>query len=182
MIHLLLLSIENSDDREFLEHIYLSYKRLMFSEIMKKVDDRWATEDILHSVVIKLIDKLQLLRTLSESQIISYVVTTSRNAALNHLRSIKKKAEIPYNDAIEGLSQDTPGIDERILYDELLRNIGSAWEKLNMRNKRVLELKYILEKPNDEIARELGIGIDSVRMVLTRARNSLKALSDSQSE
>ena len=110
-----------------------------------------------------------------------FVEGTSYGSVIQSLKLLstnRKKAEVPYDDAIEVVRQDVPGVDERMLFSELLDNIGVAWEKLDHRNRRVLELKYILEKPNEEIARELGIGTNSVRMVLTRARNSLKAILD----
>ena len=34
MIPLIILSIENDDDRAFMEDLYLSYRRLMFSELL----------------------------------------------------------------------------------------------------------------------------------------------------
>lgn len=44
------------------------------------------------------------------------------------------------------------------------------WPLLTPRNQYILRAKYILEKSSAEIAHELGIKSDSVRMALTRAR------------
>ena len=131
-----------------------------------------------HRVIIKLIGQLQLLRTLSKPKLINYITATSRNTALNHLRSVKKIAEVPYDDSIEDVRRHLPEIDEMMLYGELRDSVYSAWDNLDERNRRVLELKYVLKKPNEQIAKELGIRADSVRMVLSRARNSLKAMMD----
>jgi len=175
MIPLFILSIESPDDCEFIENLYLSYKRLMFSEILKITGDRWATEDIIQTVIVKLIGKLTLLRTLSKPKLINYIITASRNTALNHLRSLNRVIEVPYEDSIEDIAEYSSEIDNKLLIREQLENVHTAWKKLDNRNKRVLELKYVLEKTNEEISSELGIKPESVRMILTRARNSLKS-------
>jgi len=175
MIPLIIQSIESSDDREFMRDVYISYKRLMFSEIVKIVRDYWAADDILQNVIIKLIGKLQLLRTLDTPKLTNYIIVTSRNAAKNHLRSMNKTTEVSYDDEFENDKLYAPEIDERLLFRELHKNVGIAWEKLDERHKQVLELKYLLKKTNVEISKDLGIQPDSVRMLLTRARNSLKA-------
>ena len=174
MVAFLLQSIEDTDDRDFMENVYLSYKRLMFSEIHKITRDRWTTEDILHTVIEKLINKIQLLKTLSKPKLINYIATTSRNTAFNYLRSMKKVKEVPYDDLIEETIQFVPDIDEGILLDELLDSVETAWDKLDTRNKRILEMKYILENSDAEIAKEFGISSESVRMALTRARKMLR--------
>lgn len=175
MIPIMIVTIENSDDRDFMEEVYLSYKRLMFSEIVKITNDRWAAEDVLQSVVVKLIDKLPLLQTLSKPKLINYIISASRNTAFNHLRSLKRAAEVSYDDEFDNMRNQAPSIDEGLMLSEMLDNIGSAWEKLDERSRRILEMKYVLEKANEDIAKELEIKPSSVRMLLTRARNALKA-------
>ena len=63
MIPIIILTIENEDDRAFMEGLYLSYNRLMRSEIHKILKDSWATEDVEQNVLEKLIDKIPLLKT-----------------------------------------------------------------------------------------------------------------------
>ena len=61
-----------------------------------------------------------------------------------------------------------------MMLKEMINGIHSAWKSLDKRSKRVLELKYVLEKGDSEIAEELEIGVNSVRMAISRARNNLK--------
>jgi RNA polymerase sigma-70 factor (ECF subfamily) len=176
MIPVIILAIEDSDDRAFMENIYISYQRLMYSEILKIVKDSWATEDILHTVIIKLIDKIPLLRTLTRTKLVNYIITASKNTALNFLRQKKRLAEYTYDDGFDSLDED------EVMYDvgsefnlrERIDGVNTAWKLLDDRSKRILQMKYILEKTNEEIGQELGIKPDSVRTTIIRVREKLK--------
>ena len=60
MIPICILAIEDEDDRAFMENLYMSYQRLMYSTIRNIVRDDWATEDVMQSALVKLIRKLQV--------------------------------------------------------------------------------------------------------------------------
>ena len=49
MIPIIILSIENEDDREFMSRLYLDYRKRMFAGILGYVSDRSAAEDVLIS-------------------------------------------------------------------------------------------------------------------------------------
>ena len=81
MIPIIILSIENEDDREFMSRLYLDYRKRMFAGILGYVSDRSAAEDVLHEAVVKLIGKVELLRTLDEERIL-------RNLRVDELRKV----------------------------------------------------------------------------------------------
>ena len=51
-----------------------------------------------------------------------------------------------------------------------LEALSNIWPDLDPRSQYVLEARYLLEKSTDEIASELNIKPDSVRMAISRAR------------
>lgn len=176
MIALLIASIENDSDREFLESLYNTYNRLMLSEIRKIVKESCDAEDILHTVIIKLINRVALLRTLSRNKLVNYIIVASRNTTLNHLRAQARRS----SESIDNLPDDfdSEGFDpvDKVTYAETLENFREAYLRLDEKNRTLLDMKYTLEKNDDEIAAALGIKTDSVRMALTRARGKAKAL------
>lgn len=174
MIPLIILVIENPDDRDFMGELYLSYKRLMYSEIQKITRDSWATEDIIQSALEKLIDKIPLLRTLSKSKLINYIISTSRNTAINYLRKKNQTPEFSYDDEFDSIADYAIGMEDNIILRDLIENAKAAWRALDMRSKEILELRFMLDKSNSEIANELGIQPDSVRMAISRARKKFK--------
>lgn len=62
MFPVIILAIENEDDREFMMQLYTQYRALLYSEIYKIVQNEWDADDVLQSVIEKLIDRLSKLR------------------------------------------------------------------------------------------------------------------------
>ena len=174
MIPLIISNIENQVDYDFIEDIYNSYNRLMYSEIVKITKDNWAADDILQSVIVKLIGKVQLLHTLNKPRLINYIVAASRNTAYNYMRKRNKISEVSFDDEILSNETKQGEIFDGLLLQESIETVHIAWKALDERYRRVLEMRYFLDNTDVEISAELGIRKNSVRMVLTRARNSLK--------
>ena len=86
MIPYVILAIEDDDDRDFIRWLYIRYERLMYSEIYKIVQDNWATEDILQDTIVKLIDKIELLKQLPEKKRVNYIISASKNTAYTYAK------------------------------------------------------------------------------------------------
>lgn len=56
----------------------------------------------------------------------------------------------------------------------------TPWPRLDENTRWLLEARYILDYSDGELARELGVKPDSVRMALTRARRKARRLMESQ--
>ena len=176
MIPFVIAAIEDDDDRYFMESLYHAYKRLMFSEIRKILHDTWDAEDAMQTALEKLIDKIPLLRTLGRDQLVNYVISTAKNTALNTVREHKRATQFTFDETIDSLddSRSSDSALERLELIEMMQAVNEAWASLDEKYRRILEMKYILERSNEEIAKEFGVGSNSVRMLVTRARNKLK--------
>ena len=69
----------------------------MYSEINKILQNAWDTEDVMQATLVKLIDKIPELRRKEKKKLINYIITASKNTALNYLRDNKHKALIAYD-------------------------------------------------------------------------------------
>ena len=109
---------------------------------------------------------------------VNYIISTARNTARNHIRDNKRATEFAFDESIDSLdaARSSDHALERLELIEMMQAVGEAWAQLDKKYRRVLEMKYILEQSNEEIAQEFDIGVNSVRMLLTRARNQLKKL------
>lgn len=172
MIPIIILSIENEDDREFMSRLYLDYRKRMFAKILGYVSDQTAAEDVLHDAVVKLIGKVELLRTLDEKRLAYYVTETAKNAAKDFLR--RQPPSVPLTeeemDELPDLG-DLPG--ERILRNLRVDELRKVWGRLSESAQDIL---YMLILSDEEIAEGYGIRNDAVRMRLTRARREVYAL------
>lgn len=184
MIPYCILVIEDESDRAFMEKLYQDYHRLMYSEIVGIVKNEWNAEDVMQSVLIRLIDKLPTIRGLRDGQLVNYIVSTCRNAAVNYLRDRGKKTEVSYEDDLGTPSRGSDGLELEfaLIKREELGGLTRIWSRLDARTQYLLEGYYVLEKPMSELGKELGIKRDSVRMALTRARKKAYELLEEELE
>ena len=124
--------------------------------------------------MIQVIRKVDTLRGLTEAQMVAYVDRAIYSCAMTFLQ---KEAKTPladeWEDALEGIQSETDVMDH-LNRKELSIQLGIVLEQLAPRERNVLIYKYIFEYKDSEIARILSVKPESVRMILTRARRSLK--------
>ena len=178
MIPCIILAIEDESDREYMTGLYIEYHRLMYSEIKKILSGHEFIEDVLQSTIVKLIDKLSLLKNMDRAHLVNYIIVSCRNTARNELRYWARHPAFSFDEAFDGNEPDNEfaPIDEQIIHADSLARLAQVWDKLDVRSRYLLEARYILEKTDAEIATDLGIQPKSVRMALTRARKTAKSL------
>lgn len=157
-----------------METLFLEYQRLMYSEINKILQNAWDTEDVMQATLVKLIDKIPELRKKEKNKLINYIITASKNTALNYLRDNKYQSRIAYDEIDDPPDDNQDGrlFEMQLIMKEEVELLRRKWSSLDERSRYLLESKYILRKHDDDIAMELGIKAGSVRMALTRARKS----------
>ena len=165
---------EFPDESAFIALLYVSYHRLMYSEIRKYIQNSWDIEDIVQSCMVKLIAKSCKLRGLNRDERVNYIIVASRNTALNFLRDSRRQNAFSYSEDIDFAENQTITNEDMLERIELLEDIKKAWEALDKRSRRILKMKYIFDKSDEEIAKEINVGANSVRMLLSRARKKMR--------
>lgn len=178
MIPSCILLIEDESDREFMTQLYFRYQRLMYGTISKITTEPWKIEDILQTTLEKLIDKIDLLKTLDRNRLVNYIISTCKHNAYNALRYDTRYQEISFDDCLDRLDTEngTPSLEDRTIQKDSWNRLIKVWPELDTRSQYLLEARYILDKPIKEIAKELQIKPESVRMALTRARKNAYSL------
>ena len=171
MLPLVIMAIEDEDDKAFMTWLYLQYRRLIYSEVRKIIGNTDEVEDLLQSVVEKLIEKLSLLRGMEQNKLVNYIISTAKNTAYNSLRG--KEQEILWEDQ-EELVDPAPMPEEHILAQEDLSRLARVWIDLDKKTQYLLSAKYILKKSGKEIAGNLNMPSDNVRTALVRARRKAR--------
>lgn len=171
MLPLIIMAIEDEDDKAFMTWLYLQYRRLIYSEVRKIVGNTDEAEDLLQSVVEKLIEKLPLLRGMEQSRLVNYIISTAKNTAYNSLRG--KEREILWGDQ-EGLADPAPMPEDHLLAQEDLYRLARVWIGLDEKTQYLLSAKYILKKSGKEIASDLNMPPNNVRMALVRAKRKAR--------
>lgn len=166
MIPFLLLAIESESDREFMTYLFECYSRLMYYKIRRVIRDPWAVDDILQTTAEKLIHKIHILRQLDQKRLTNYVATAARNNAYIYLRD--NDTDFLELDNVD--ITDTQDVETTVFHQEDIDHLCDMWDMLSEKSKYLLNSRYILGLTTKEIANELKMKPESVRMALTRAR------------
>lgn len=94
MLPVVILAIEDESDRAFMTQIYLDHERIMYAEMLKMSDNRGIMDDVFQESLIRLIDKIDVLRRLDERKRVNYIITTVRNQMRNYRRDHKAACNI----------------------------------------------------------------------------------------
>lgn len=174
MIPIFILTIEDDSERAFMERLYLEQRASMFKAAMRIVHHKEDAEDVVQTACLSLCRKISLLRTLECNSLRSYVVISVKNAAINLLRSRGRKPELLWGDA--DYCDSLLGGQEDPIFNFEQDLLNSAMMKLPQRERHLLEKKYVLQFSDEEIARDFGVKPVTVRVMLMRTKQKLRAL------
>lgn len=175
MIPTFILAIENDDDRAFIEHIYKKYYNLMYSKAYDILQNRDCVDDVINNACIKLIPKIQKLRTFNCCVLASYIVYTVRSAAIDYMRkeNIASSWLSIDDETQDNIPEDKDTPDELFIEKEKIERLLKALERLPEKQRLILQLKYFCDMSDKEIAEVFNISPHSIRAYLSRARKVL---------
>ena len=169
MINFLIL-IEDQADRAKFVRLYDAYNKMVFFTAVQIIGSHAIAEEAAQEVWIGTARHIGRVSGLPDEEAKAYLITTAKNAALNALEKEKKYAawEEESFDAVKNRSE---------LYE--LKNGGGSLEyeylvnivmNLHVKYSRTLELKFVLEWKNKEIAEYLGISQSTVASRISGGR------------
>lgn len=169
MIAFISATLEDPNDQEYIIHIYQKYFRLMYSTAGKYMSSQADRDDLVQECILKMIEKIDYIRELNSCTLPSYIVSITRNTAINHL----KRQSLMQKHQNKMASQQTA---EQLGFDDLAQllfckdRVAGVLRKLSSDERFLLEGKYVLGYSDKDLAKHLKCRPDSIRMKLTRAR------------
>ena len=171
MLPMILLTIENDEDRALMEELYLRYHNLMYAQALRVLNNSHAAEDAVGDAVEALIRKISLLRGMDGNKRKAYLVITVRNMAINIYRRNNRETvaeddfleEIPSDSRVEDHVLETAGVEE---IKEVIFQLGET-------DRDILMMRYFREMSDQEISKELNILPATARVRMSRARKRL---------
>lgn len=169
---------ETGSATQFVADLFLKYRRLMFSTAKQFTSNLSEQEDIVQDVLLKLLQKEEVLRDLSEPVLVCYAVKSIQNTAMNYLK--KQSNEQNKTSAWANLEQDispseTP-IEDLLIGKDGKKEFYDIFQSLPEPYQSLLYDKYLLELNDTQIAEKFDCKASSVRMMLTRARRKFLEL------
>ena len=158
-------------NKEMIEHIYLSCYNMMYATASLYVFDKNAVKEIIHDVMVKLIERADFAEGLSQGALKAYISVCVKRRCFNYVR--RKGVERKYKSFLKQISDEEDVEDKVITEQEVLRMLD-ALKSMPEKARELLTDKYFYGICDDEIAGKLKIKPQSVRQALTRSRRMLK--------
>jgi RNA polymerase sigma-70 factor (sigma-E family) len=135
--------------------------------------NRTAAEDVVQEAFCSLYRRWEYLT--SKDRALGYV----RSCVLNGCRSARRKGRVGETVLPQEPHAALPvaiSAEAAVLSGEERREVVRALRQLTGRQREVLVLRYYLELPDDQIARDLGLGLSTIRSTRHRALAALARL------
>lgn len=174
-----ILAIENDDDRAFMEKLYIEHRQLMYKKAYSMLCNQQDAEDVINTACVALINNLSRLRGFDSCTLRAYIVSTIRNTAVNCINKRNRISahSVPDADAaFERVAPENQAPDSRIIQQAELEALKQALKTLPEKEMTLLQMKYVTEAPDEQIAKELGIKRASIRPYLTNARRHAREI------
>ncbi|GAL82176.1 RNA polymerase ECF-type sigma factor [Algibacter lectus] len=131
--------------------------------------DKDSSEDIVQEVFIYIWEHANKLNI--ETSLKGYLYTMVRNRCFNYLKSIKitdnfELLDFNINLITEHVFNSTSDEDKTIVYHQILKIVDTLPEKM----QQIVKLKFLHNYKYSEIAKELGISVNTVKTQLKRAK------------
>ena len=161
----LLLIVEEDEQRELLIGIYKRY----FALIKKRLADAMPMDDVedcMPTCFVRLINNVQQLQKLSQSQTTAYVCQTIRSVIVDYRRK-KKLLVIDYDVDIVPDRQNQSSVEKEMEDQEAYERFFYTLLEVD---QVILQSLYQDDMSREELARKLGIKPTSIRTYISRAK------------
>lgn len=173
-----LLTLHRSGDDEAFAETYNRYAPHVYRYVRWRLDKRneQYVDDIVQDVFAAVLAKART-RDLRQYRLLRYILRATKWACIEAVNNagISKAKHVATYKAIpsEGAGSDVAEYVNVYLQDEQKRSLIFAMRHLSPRERDVFLRRDIRGDTPQEIADELGLGVTSVRVYITQARNRL---------
>jgi RNA polymerase sigma-70 factor, ECF subfamily len=158
-----------SGDPEAFAQLYDAYVERVYRYIFFRVSDDTAVEDLVSQAFLKAWQNLDRYK-MGASPFIAWLYTIAKNLVIDHYRAQKELVPL---ENVAALPADMDGPDEEAQTRLDLQAMREALQLLSEDQQQALILKYIVELPNEHIARLMNKQEGTIRGLQMRALQNL---------
>lgn len=156
---------------DILTSTFIRLRRRLQATARRLLADDSAADDALQDAFYKLWERRQSI--VSQSQAEGLSVVAVRNTCIDALRRSNRTAEYPIDRATEDIAEIDSDDERYELYKSVKAIIDS---RLSEREKSVITMRDTMGLDFADIADELGITESNARMILSRARKTVREI------
>jgi len=171
----------NDSELEF-QKIHTTFRPKILRYLTRMVG-KYEAEDLTQEVFVRVSKGLKTFR--GESQLSTWIYRIATNVAVDRLRSPSFQLTTPKSFLSDSMGEDEehkdvltgerpPSVEHQLIRKEMNECIRDFVENLPENYRTVVVLSELEQLKNDEIAKILGVTLDTVKIRLHRARARLK--------
>ena len=162
--------------KQCFEILYKRYVNKVYRRCLSMVKDTRKAEDFTHDIFLKVFSKLDAFQ--ERSNFSTWLYSIAFNYCADQIRLARRVPTIRMEDGIDYSIADTT--DEQF-YEEMIRLVNKAMEKMSINEKKLLHFKYDDGMSIANIARTCSLKESTVKMRLKRSREKLYRFCTQQS-
>ncbi len=141
------------------------HKNKIFTYILVSVKNRELAEDIFQDTIVKVIHSLKAGRYSENGKFSSWVMRIGHNLIIDHYRKEKHLSMVSNDnfdfDLFNHPRYSAKSVEDRLVYDQILKDVAELVSQLPESQKRVVELRHYKGLSFKDIAEELGVSINT---------------------
>lgn len=177
-----LLETLSEDQKDFISHIYSVYKKQMYNIAFDITGNHEDSEEIVNTVMIKVIEDIEYFEEKSEREIISLLVVYTKNRAIDLLRKRQVQLKHLKKDESGDEEQNTDiqdcdyNLEDIVITNETVEIVRKCLRMLSEKDREIIKMRLILGYPSKRIATILNITPNAVDLRYRDAKARLKKL------
>ncbi len=162
-----MMLLDTEEEKSLFEILYREHRQSMYALAYSILEQEEASEDVVHTVFVRITGKMETLQKLGENARKNYLLSAVKHVAVDIKRKRKRHPVISIEEVPEEILAvyDIPDEGKAIIKEIL--NLPDTY-------REILQYKYVYECDNKEIANVLGIKEATIRKRLERARDLLR--------
>lgn len=166
------MKINKNAPEEVFEQIYRDHYKRIYAFLYKLCRNSETAEDLTQETFYQAY--ISLGRFDGSCELLTWLISIAKNLFFKYLRSTKNDSMTIdlYITDLEAPLSDEPGY--RLIREVEIADVRRAIDAMPKKYSEVLVLRIYAELPYEEIARKLGISVNSAKVIFHRAKNFVK--------
>lgn len=166
------MKINKNAPEEVFEQIYRDHYKRVYAFLYKLCRNSETAEDLTQETFYQAY--ISLGRFDGSCELLTWLISIAKNLFFKYLRSTKNDSMTIdlYITDLEAPLSDEPGY--RLIREVEIADVRRAIDAMPKKYSEVLVLRIYAELPYEEIARKLGISVNSAKVIFHRAKNFIK--------
>lgn len=171
MLFFYTLLIEDDNDQIKFERIYTLYRKKMWYAANSVLNDAYLAEDAVHNAFMGIAKNVNKITDVESQKTLSYVITASKNAAIDILRKTKNISETDIDELYDISDKKSSSFEKTVDTTDLIEKVLGEMPAVY---RDVLYLLIVEQMTEKEIAKLLGRKPGTVHQQVRRGRKILQ--------